>query len=31
LHLSKTDYKTEDHKLFERIIKSIKFEPKNKS
>ena len=31
LHLSKTDYKTEDHKLFERIIRSIKFEPKNKS
>ena len=29
LHLSKTDYKPEDHKLFERIIKSIKFEPKN--
>lgn len=31
LHLSKVDYKAEDHKLFERIIKSIKFEPKNKS
>jgi hypothetical protein len=31
LHLSKVLYKPEDHKLFERIIKSIKFEPKKKS
>jgi hypothetical protein len=28
MHLSKVLYKPEDHKLFERIIKSIKFEPK---
>lgn len=28
LHLSKVLYKPEDHKLFERIIKSIRFEPK---
>jgi hypothetical protein len=28
LHLSKVLYKPADHKLFERIIKSIKFEPK---
>ncbi|MDX6576109.1 MAG: hypothetical protein QOE96_2062 [Blastocatellia bacterium] len=31
LHLSKADYKAEDHRLFERIIKSIKFEQKTKS
>jgi hypothetical protein len=31
LHLSKVLYKPEDHKLFERIIKSIKFEPKKNS
>ena len=31
LHLSKVLYKAEQHKLFERIIKSIKFEPKEKS
>jgi len=29
LHISKVLYKPEEHKLFERIIKSIKFEPKN--
>jgi hypothetical protein len=31
MHLSKANYKPEDHKLFERIIKSIKFEPKKTS
>jgi hypothetical protein len=31
MHLSKVLYKPEDHKLFERIIKSIKFEPKKTS
>ena len=31
MHLSKVLYKPEDHKLFERIIKSIKFEPKKSS
>jgi hypothetical protein len=31
LHLSKVLYKPEEHQLFERIIKSIKFEPKTKS
>src|SRR5712691_3383238 len=31
MHLSKVLYKPEDHKLFERIIKSIKFEPKKNS
>jgi hypothetical protein len=29
LHISKVLYKPEEHKLFERIITSIKFEPKN--
>jgi hypothetical protein len=28
LHISKVLYKPEEHKLFERIIKSIRFEPK---
>ena len=28
LHISKVLYKSEEHELFERIIKSIKFEPK---
>ena len=28
MHLSKVRYQPEDHKLFERIVKSIKFEPK---
>jgi len=28
-HISKVLYKPEEHELFERIIKSIKFEPKN--
>jgi hypothetical protein len=28
MHLSKVLYKPEEHQLFERIIKSIKFEPK---
>ena len=31
LHLSKVRYKPKDHKLFEQIIKSIKFEPKKNS
>ena len=30
LHISKVLYKPEEHRLFERIIKSIKFDPKNK-
>ena len=29
LHISKVLYKPEEHELFERIVKSIKFEPKN--
>ena len=29
LHISKVLYKPEEHELFERIIKSIKFEPKD--
>lgn len=29
LHISKVLYKPEEHELFERIIKSIEFEPKN--
>jgi hypothetical protein len=29
LHISKALYKPEEHELFERIIKSIKFEPKD--
>lgn len=29
LHISKVLYKPEEHELFERLIKSIKFEPKN--
>jgi hypothetical protein len=28
MHLSKVLYKPEEHKLFERIIKSVRFEPK---
>ncbi len=28
LHLSKLLYKPQDHELFERVVKSIKFEPK---
>lgn len=28
LHLSKALYKPEEHKLFEQIVKSVKFEPK---
>lgn len=28
-HISKVLYKKEEHELFERLIKSIKFEPKN--
>jgi len=28
LHISKVHYKPEEHELFERIIKSVKFEPK---
>jgi hypothetical protein len=31
MHISKVLYKSEEHTLFERIIKSIKFDPKNKS
>jgi hypothetical protein len=31
MHLSKVLYKPEEHKLFERIIKSIRFDAKNKS
>ena|ERR1043165_1410088 len=31
LHLSKVLYKPEEHQLFERIIKSVKFEPKKKN
>ena len=30
LHISKVLYKPEEHEIFERIIKSIKFEPKTK-
>ena len=30
MHLSKVLYKPEDHKLFERIVSSVKFEPKTK-
>ncbi len=29
LHISKTLYKPKEHELFERLVKSIKFEPKN--
>jgi hypothetical protein len=29
MHISKILYKPEEHELFERIIKSVKFEPKN--
>ena len=29
LHISKVLYQPEEHKLFERVIKAIKFEPKN--
>ena len=31
LHISKVLYKPEEHKLFEDLVKSIKFEPKEKS
>jgi hypothetical protein len=31
LHISKVLYKPDEHGLFDRIIKSIKFEPKSKS
>jgi hypothetical protein len=31
LHISKVLYKPEEHEMFERIVKSIKFEPKTKS
>lgn len=31
MHLSKALYKREEHQLFERIIKSVKFEPKTKA
>jgi len=31
LHISKTLFKPEEHNLFEQIIESIKFEPKNKN
>ena len=31
MHLSKVLYKPEDHQLFERIIKAVKFEPKVKT
>jgi hypothetical protein len=31
MHLSKVLYKPEEHQLFERIIKSVKFEPKKKT
>src|SRR5437879_7948194 len=31
MHISKVLYKPEEHQLFERIIKSVKFEPKAKS
>ena len=31
LHISKVLYKTGDHEMFERIMKSIKFEPKKNS
>lgn len=30
LHISKVLYKTEEHKLFEDLVKAIKFEPKEK-
>lgn len=30
LHISKVLYKPEEHELFEQVIKSIKFEPKDK-
>ena len=30
MHISKVLYKPEEHQLFERIIKSVKFEPKTK-
>ena len=29
MHISKVLYKPEEHELFERVIKSVKFEPKN--
>lgn len=31
MHISKMLYKPEEHQLFERIIKSVKFEPKKKT
>jgi hypothetical protein len=31
MHLSKALYKPEEHQLFERIIKSVKFEPKRRT
>lgn len=31
MHISKVLYKPEEHQLFERIIKSVKFEPKTKA
>jgi hypothetical protein len=31
MHISKILYKPEEHQLFERIIKSVKFEPKTKA
>lgn len=30
MHISKVLYKPEEHQLFERIVKSVKFEPKKK-
>jgi hypothetical protein len=31
MHISKVFYKPEEHQMFERIIKAVKFEPKKKS
>ena len=31
LHISKVLYKPKEHELFERVVKSIKFEPKKES
>jgi hypothetical protein len=31
MHISKALYKPEEHQLFERLVKSVKFEPKKKS
>lgn len=31
LHISKVLYKPQEHEMFERLVKSIKFEPKKKN